>query len=148
MTAMVKTLLTSYRLIPAGTNSGALAESLDVLTIESTSLPLRGPGVPLPLAFCRGLLCLFESKRGRGHTLLVPYGWKWFPPVNNRYGALPLNFCCLWSIILGFEKSSASATNDKLWQKSWRVNKWVHTPDIYEIHTITVEQVHCIWGFI
>lgn len=74
MTAMVKTLLTSYRLIPAGTNSGALAESLDVLTIESTSLPLRGPGVPLPLAFCRGLLCFFESKRGRGHTLLVPHG--------------------------------------------------------------------------
>lgn len=63
----VNTVLTSYWLIPVGTNSGALAESRDVLAMESTA-----GGALLPLAFCRGLFGFFTSKRGHGHRLLVP----------------------------------------------------------------------------
>lgn len=45
-----------------GTNSGALAESFDDLTTESTSLKPRGAGVLLACALCWGLLCFLKSK--------------------------------------------------------------------------------------
>lgn len=58
----VQTVHTSYWLIPVGTNSGALAESRDVLAMESTSLSLLAAGGGLlPLAFCRGLFGFFAS---------------------------------------------------------------------------------------
>lgn len=84
----LKTVLTSNWLIPVGTNSGALAESWDVLAMESTSLPLLAGGALLPLAFCRGLFGFFTSKRGRGYRRLVPtlipQSGKWFTHYGTR----------------------------------------------------------------
>lgn len=61
----MKIPLTSYGLIPEGTNSGALAESFDDLTKESTSLQPGKADVLLAFILCWGLLCLLKSERGR-----------------------------------------------------------------------------------
>lgn len=53
---------TSYEVIPEGTNSGALAESFDDLTTESTSLHVLEADVLLAFALCWGLL---KSERVR-----------------------------------------------------------------------------------
>lgn len=61
----MKIPLTSYVLLPEGTNSGALAESFDDLTIESTSLLLLESDALLAFVLCWGLLCLLKSESER-----------------------------------------------------------------------------------
>lgn len=53
--------LTSY-IIPAGTNSGALAERFDEFTAESSWVYLLEADVLFAFVFCWGMLCLFRSE--------------------------------------------------------------------------------------
>lgn len=53
--------LTSY-IIPAGTNSGALAERFDEFTAESSWVYLLEADALFAFALCWGMLCLFRSE--------------------------------------------------------------------------------------
>lgn len=53
--------LTSY-IIPAGTNSGALAERFDEFTADSSWVHLLAADAMFACALCWGLLCLFRSE--------------------------------------------------------------------------------------